>query len=649
MNARLALSVLLPFLALALQWLLWPWIAPFVWFLFFPTVFFSARLGGLWGGLASTVLSAGMVWYFFIPPQLSWAVDNPANLYSVGLFVIMGYLFSDTQARLRRAQRNTETALAETRIANERITLLYQKTLELDELKSQFFANVSHELRTPLTLIMSPLARRLAATGLSPEQRREDEMMLRNAWLLYRHVSDLLDAAKLESGHMVVDYARVELTGLVRAMASQFDSLAREKNIAYRIDAPSPLAAEVDGEKLQRILLNLLSNAFKFTPEGGCIAVRLRAAASQAVIEVQDNGPGVPANLREAAFERFRQLEGGAQRRFGGTGLGLAIVKEFAELHGGSASVDEAAGGGALFVIRLPLHAPASAVIQDTASRLDPLIDHQVVNELRLPALNPVYPSATQPGANAALVLVVEDNADMNAFIADALSPHYRVACAFDGRQGLERALALQPDLILSDVMMPLLSGDQMVQALRRQPEMLDVPIVMLTAKADDDLRVRLLKEGVQDYLNKPFAVEELLARVGGLIGEYRRSKARLRESEERLRLFIEHAPAALAMFDCDMRYLAVSRRWMDDYFLGDRDIIGCSHYEIFPEITERWKAVHRRGMAGEVVRAEADCFERADGAVQWLRWEVRPWRTADGAVGGIVIFSKDITRYRQA
>jgi K+-sensing histidine kinase KdpD len=244
MSRRLVPASLLPFLALALQWLLWPWISPFVWFLFFPTVFFSARLGGLSGGLASTVLSVIIVWFFFIPPQLSWTLDHPSNLYSVGLFLLMGYLVSDAQKRLRLAQRHNEASLIETSAANEKITQLYQKTLEMDELKTQFFANVSHELRTPLTLIMSPLARRLAAAGLPETERREDEMMLRNAHVLYRQVRDLLDAAKLEAGHMRVDYAYIDLGELTRVTASQFDHLAPEKGIDYCVDAPTFLEAE---------------------------------------------------------------------------------------------------------------------------------------------------------------------------------------------------------------------------------------------------------------------------------------------------------------------------------------------------------------------------------------------------------------------
>lgn len=530
MKFRLLISLLLPFLACAVQWLLWDaYVKPYVWFLFFPAAFFSAWLGGLAGGLASTCIGALLVWFVFIPPQFSFQLQELAAAFSIVLFVVMGSLFAWVFGRLRAAMRRTDEALAETRAANAEITRLYEKTRELDEIKTRFFANVSHELRTPLTLILSPLARRLATSDLSAAQRREDEMMLRNARILYRHVSDLLDAAKLESGRMGLNYARLDLGGLARAMASQFESLARERTIDFRCDAPDAVEGEADGEKVQRILLNLLSNAFKFTPEGGQIGMAVHRQGEEAVIEVRDNGLGVPADLREVVFERFRQVEGGAQRRFGGTGLGLAIVKEFAELHGGRASAAETPGGGALFTVRLPLRAPAGTSVAAAAGQIDPLLDRQAVEELRRPVPDAEHQAGAEAGDEAPLVLVVEDNADMNAFIAGILRPHYRVASAFDGCEGLEKALALHPDLILADVMMPVLSGDAMVAELRRQPGLDRVPIVMLTAKADDELRVRLLKGSVQDYLNKPFAVEELLARVDGILADRRRTLDELR------------------------------------------------------------------------------------------------------------------------
>ena len=652
MKVRLVLAVLLPFLTLALQWLLWPWITPFVWFLFFPAVFFSARLGGLIGGLISTVLSAGMVWFFFIPPQVSWAMENPANLYSVGLFLGMGYLFSDTQERLRRAQLSTEAALAESNTAKEEITQLYQKTLELDELKNQFFANVSHELRTPLTLIMSPLTRRLEESGKSEVERRENEMMLRNARLLYRHVSDLLDAAKLEAGRMTVDYARLDLGGLIRGIGSQFSSLAEERGIEFVIEISSFFEAEVDGEKIQRILLNLLSNAFKFTPNGGRIGLYLRREKGQAVIEVRDNGPGVPNNMRETVFERFRQVEGGEQRRFGGTGLGLAIVKEFAELHGGRAGVDEVVGGGASFTVRLPLAAPAGVVIQGMPSHLDPVIDLQVVDELHPSSRTPRSPVTVQAGGDTPLVLIVEDNTDMNVYLTDTLRPYYRVACAFDGREGLEQALALQPDLIISDVMMPVMSGDQMVLELRRHSGMANVPIIILTAKADDELRVRLFKQGVQGYLGKPFSVEELLARVGGLMASRLRSMEELQHSEAALKE--AQRLAGIGNWEWDIR--TDVHTWSEEIYR----IYGRSldlPPAVYPEVQyyftpESW--AHLRAEVEQVL-AQGGAYEcdaevvRPDGERRWVVARGQAVRDADGKVVKLHGTVQDFTVRKQA
>lgn len=537
---EIALAVAIPFFALAVQWLLWDYFKPYVWFLFFPAAFFSAWIGGLAGGLVATVISTLLVWYVFIPPALSFAVKDLSATYSAVVFVIMGGLFAWFHEHLRHSMRRTEEARATAETASAQITRLYQKTLELDALKSQFFANVSHELRTPLTLILAPLERRLrrpASADLPNDERRETEIMLRNARLLYRHVTDLLDAAKLEAGHLAPAYARLDLSKLTQAMASHFESLAAERHIAYRVLVPDALLAEVDGEKLQRVLLNLLSNAFKFTPDGGTVTLRLAQDSEHALIEVQDNGPGVPAALCTAVFERFRQGEGDARRRRGGTGLGLSIVKDFVELHGGTVDLNEAPGGGALFSVRLPLAAPAGTRFGATVA-LDEIIDRQAVEELETPALPATPEAAPLPPGNAPLVLVVEDNVDMREFIAATLRPHYRIGTAGNGREGVEKTLALQPDLILSDLMMPLLSGDEMVVELRSQPATRDIPIVIITAKADEAMRLRLLQEGVQDYLNKPFSTDELLARISGLITSRRRSMAELLRRNEELERF---------------------------------------------------------------------------------------------------------------
>jgi signal transduction histidine kinase len=341
--------------------------------------------------------------------------------------------------------------------------------------------------------------------------------------MLYRHVSDLLDVAKLEAGRMEMRYAQSDLAAVVRFIASTFEMAAAEKQIDFSVQVPETLPAQVDVEKCRRIILNILSNAFKFTPGGGAIALTLRGEDKRAVLQVTDNGPGVPEPMREAVFERFRQVEGSSNRRFGGTGLGLAIVRELVDLHGGSVNVAEAPGGGALFTVGLPLNAPDGVEILSAPAEPDNILDRQALDELCLRPGSASQPERKTVG-DATLILVVEDNPDMNAYLVELLQRHYRVAAAFDGHEGLSKARVLRPDLILSDVMMPSMSGDRMVEELRRIPEMSDVPIVMLTAKADDALQVNMLRAGAQDYISKPFSDEELLARIAGLVAKRRQT-----------------------------------------------------------------------------------------------------------------------------
>lgn len=413
--------------------------------------------------------------------------------------------------------------------ANTEIGRLLDKTRELDELKSQFFANVSHELRTPLALILGPTERLLASPVADAQTRRDLEVVARNARLLLKHVNDLLDVSAVEAGKLQAAYADRDLARLVRLVASHFEVLAQEKAIDYVIEAPESLPAQVDADRLERVLLNLLSNAFKFTPANGRVRCALGADAggAVAVIEVADSGPGIRPEQRELAFERFRQLEGGSSRRFGGTGLGLAIARDFVELHGGSIAVDEAPEGGALLTVRVPTVAPEGTVVAgepgdgDMAPRPAAAAAVEELRRAAEPAL--VDGAVAQP-----LVLVAEDNVEMNRFVRESLAGEYRTAAAFEGRQALAMAVELVPDLILTDVMMPEMSGEALIRELHATPELASVPIVVLTARADDELRIQLLSEGASDYLVKPFSREELQARIGNLV--------RTKLTDERLR-----------------------------------------------------------------------------------------------------------------
>lgn len=616
-KTQLFLAISFPVLAVTIQLLLWTWIEPFVWFLFFPAVFFSSRAYGLKGGMIATVLSLLCVWYFFVPPRFSWEIARTSTIWSMTVFALMGYLIGESQERLRQANQRIENALEQSRIAKARIDELYQQTLELDELKTHFFSNVSHELRTPLTLIIGPVEKMLADPSINQTQRHHLDVIERNARFLYRHVSDLLDVAKLEAKRMNLQYAVVDLAHIVRLSASFFESMATDRKINYRINTPKQLTAQMDGEKIQRILLNLLSNAFKFVPDGGAIDIVLSELNGKAIIEVSDTGSGVPDDMKQAIFERFRQVDGRSARQHGGTGLGLAIVKEFVSLHSGEVVCIDVAGGGALFRVVLPLLAPAGSVISDESIHVNHILEQQVVDEL-----NQEHPvNQTQQGVgndadeNKALILVVEDNPDMNAYLVASLAETYRVESARDGAEGLQKALAFKPDLILSDLMMPKMSGDQMIATLRQYPEMADTPIVLLTAREDDKLRIKMLQAGVQEYLTKPFSTKEVLARVDSLLATRQRSIDELKRSEKRFRLLFETMQegffVAEAVTDSkgepvDWRFLDVNPAHTKIIGLKKENVVGHTILELFPGLELYWLDAYKHtAFTGEPVHLE--------------------------------------------
>jgi len=498
--------------------LLYPSVAmPYQLFLLFIT-----GAAGVSGMAALAPVRAAFIAYVtatFLPMTVLLMADGSLSSVATGFLLLAFWMTTMSLASILRA-----LLVRSLQLRFEKVGLIADISRAKDDAeaasrtKSVFLANVSHELRTPLALILGPTRRLLRLGAVGAEARRDLETVERNAQALLKHVSDLLDVTKLEAGRMDIERSPVDLAELVRRTASLFEVLAAERHVALSVETPQALRVMADAAKLERVLLNLLSNAMKFVPDGGHVRVGLHADGPQAVLSVEDDGPGVPVASREAIFERFRRGDDDTTRRFGGTGLGLAIAKETVERHGGRIEVDDAVMGGARFRVTLPAEVPAgvTAAPPDPAARemLDE-VARQTVVELR-PASEPA--GAIERSGGQGLVLVVEDNPEMSRFLVDCLAPDHRVATAFDGRQGLEQALALAPDLILADVMMPVMGGDVLVRELRARPELEAIPIIVLTAKADDELRVKLLREGVRDFLTKPVAVEELCARVANLV-----------------------------------------------------------------------------------------------------------------------------------
>ena len=455
----------------------------------------------IWTLWYATYWLSGTVKLITAIASLSTAITLPPLLPKVRV------LIANAKASEER-KRQLENAHAE-------LEKLYEKAQELDQLKTQFFANVSHELRTPLTLILS------SVSTLVAEQSHPDlEVIQRNASTLLKQINDLLDFAKMEAGKATISYSQVDIVQLLRESIDHFEALARKRRIAVIVDAPPSLLIEADLEKLQRIFLNMLSNAFKFTPPDGNIHCILNRERECAIFRIQDNGPGIPSELQQTIFEPFRQ-SGKNPRSFGGTGLGLAIVKEFVALHSGTIAVSESPGGGACFTIQLPLLAPSGISLADNTSAVSPRAEEiaQIPSEpwSELQGASPSADTQKIQGTGPR-ILIIEDNPEMSHSLVNLLSATYQTVTAFDGLEGLTKARELKPDLVLCDIMMPVMGGDQFVRELRTHPELNAMPVLILSARTDNQLRIRLLQEGAQDYLMKPFLPEELHARVANLL-----------------------------------------------------------------------------------------------------------------------------------
>ncbi|WP_181969949.1 ATP-binding protein [Paraburkholderia sp. DHOC27] len=430
--------------------------------------------------------------------------------------------------------KRTEEALKR---AYDEIRTLFEKTQALNQFKTQMFANVSHELRTPLTLILAPIES-LLSMRLPEEAMKRLRLAQRNARGLLKQINDLLDVARLEAGKITLTYRDTDLSRLVKHIASSFENLAKEKEIQFTVIAPPSMPVQIDTEKFERILVNLLSNAFKFTPAGGVIRCQLqRNAASLAVIEIADSGPGISEAFRDSIFERFFQIPGNA--RFGGTGLGLSIVKDFVEVQRGRVTVGRSPEGGALFTIELPASAPEGTPVLARAE-VELAAPLHLDETLRLQRAQ--TDAATRPRAPAesgfarksgkSLVLVVEDNPDMREYICETLGADVEIETAENGREGLEKAQRRIPDLIISDVMMPEMDGDAMFRRIRASRDLENVPFILVTAKADEALRLELLREGAIDYLIKPFVAEELRLKARNYLA-VKASEAKYRELME--------------------------------------------------------------------------------------------------------------------
>ncbi len=411
---------------------------------------------------------------------------------------------------------------------------------ELDRAKTAFFANVSHEFRTPLTLMLGPLEDALGAAGDLPAQQAERvEIAHRNGLRLLKLVNGLLDVSRIEAGRVEASYEPTDLSAYTAELVSTFRSACERAGLNLEVDAPPlPTPVHVDREMWEKIVLNLMSNAFKFTLEGA-ITVTVRSVDGMARLTVRDTGGGIPSDELPKLFERFHRVEGARGRSFEGSGIGLALVRELVQLHGGTITVESEEGRGSAFHVTVPLgaaHLPADR-LRAPGAETNPLRRRAAVEEaLRwLPDEDAPTSSAgsdataPEPGRGARIVLA-DDNADMRGYIRRLLEGEgYAVTAVPDGADALAAVRRERPDLVLTDVMMPNLDGFGLLAEIRGDPNLSDLSVIMLSARAGDEAQVEGFDAGADDYVIKPFSARELLARVSAnlLLSKARRGLAR--------------------------------------------------------------------------------------------------------------------------
>jgi signal transduction histidine kinase/DNA-binding response OmpR family regulator len=536
---------------------------------------------------------------------------------------------------------------------------------EIDRAKTAFFSNVSHEFRTPLTLMLCPLEDALARPDLPAPERERLTVAHRNALRLLKLVNALLDFSRIEAGRAQAVYEPVDLAALTAELAGNFRSACERAGLRLVIDCPPlPEPVHVDRDMWEKIVLNLLSNAFKFTFAGE-IAVSLRAVDGRAELLVRDTGVGVPEHELPRLFERFHRIEGQQSRTYEGSGIGLALVQELARLHGGTIRAESALGRGTSFTIGVPLgtaHLPpeqigAERCLASTSIRAEAYVEEALrwLPDRTAPAV--AVPSGIdEPGDmpsphDGARVLVADDNADMRAYLHRLLGRHCAVETVADGHTALAALRERRPDLVLADVMMPNLDGFGLLRAIRADAALRDLPVIMLSARAGEESRVEGLDAGADDYLVKPFAARELIARVAAnleLSRMRRDTTATVRDSEARYRALVDASSYVVYRMSPDWSEMLSlhgrdfiadtenpSRAWLDKY--------------IHPDDQPRVVAA-----VAEAIRAKS-MFElehrirRVDGSLGWTLSRAVPLLDAQGDIAEWFGAASDVTARKEA
>ncbi|UWZ82381.1 ATP-binding protein [Occallatibacter riparius] len=528
---------------------------------------------------------------------------------------------------------------------------------ELDRAKTVFFSNISHEFRTPLTLIASPLEDLASSASMSAADLERIDLAQRNVIRLQRLVNNLLDFSRIEAGRVAATFEPLDLALMTKELASGFQSTFDKAGLALVIKAP-PLSEPiyVDREMWEKTVLNLISNAFKFTLSGS-VTVELAENAESVELRVTDTGVGIPASELSKVFQRFHRIENTPGRSYEGTGIGLALVHELVKIHGGVIEVTSAEGEGSHFIVRLRKgaqhldsekikSAPPKALV---STRLDGFVMEALrwIEEsgssdaaVALPVTDALLgDAAALPQEKRHRLLVVDDNADMRFYLTRLLEPSFHVETAGNGAEALGKMQRGRPDLVLTDVMMPVMDGYALLNSIRSTPEITRMPVIMLSARAGAELELEGREAGADDYITKPFSARELVARVRSAlkIAEVRASSEEaVRASENRAREVLERTTDAVFVLDRDWRFTYLNPNAVE-LIANGRDLIGKTVWSEFPGAvgSEFWHQYHRVMLENVSVDFQEYYPEPLD---KWF--EVHAYPTE----AGIAVFFRDIT-----
>ncbi len=458
------------------------------------------------------------------------------NLYFLVLTALIVVISSYFHSKLRFREFSLRYELDESR---QKLEEGNRKLVEMDRVKTRFFANMSHELRTPLTLLIAPLEtllhRRERLTG--PQIQELLSTMHANGMRLLKLINDLLDLERLDTGNMQVKPEPIHIGSFVRGLASSVQAVANDKSLKLETTVAAEVGTVlVDRDKLEKVLLNLLFNALKFTPAGGRVSIGAQRASDHLILTVSDTGMGIASAQLPFIFDRFWQADNSTRRKHQGTGIGLALVKELVEAQGGKVMAQSELEKGTTMTVELPYVATHEAPVTAepniegveasarTGAQSEEWLSHLYRRAELHPALTPLHGSLhrdeVERGNKKPIILIADDEPDMLRFLKTQLSDEFQVLEAIDGQQAVEKASQFLPEIILSDMMMPEKDGLQVCRELRAKTSTQSIPIILLTARADEETKLTALSVGASDFLSKPFSTTELHLRVTNLVGQ---------------------------------------------------------------------------------------------------------------------------------